>query len=582
MSLNAAREALQAGDATTAGARLDAVALHQRDRHWMELRGIAHALAGEPRAAIDCFEALLRLDPQRADWRINLGCAQLDAGEVEAARATLAQACASAPEQGQGWHNLGLAQMRLGQWAQAAASLQQAAQRLPRVAEIRILAAQCLARSGAPAPAREALASLGEQPELSAEDWQQLGLALTALRETDAALHAYAQVLAQRPGDPAALIAAATLKEQANQPEDAHTLLAQLEPAAAARPAAALVRARLLARAGETQAALEALPPGEIHDAELAVECAFERARLLDRHGDYAGAHAQASAAKAGARLLRPGPEDVFDHLLAQGLKATPEWARPAHGDPDADAADTPIFLIGLPRSGTTLLDLMLDGHPRLQVLSEQPLLDELLAELPQRGGDSPYPAALDDLDAAALRRLQLLYFDAANRRLNGRRPGTRLVDKNPLNLLRLPLIARLFPGAPILYATREHRDTALSCLLNDLGGRGRQGFWSLEESLALLDRLEGFAAEQADLLGLRMHRVRYESLVREPEATLGAVCAYLGLAPDAAMRDTAATARRRGALHTPSYVAVTRAPTDARIGHWRHYADFFPADLRD
>ena len=121
---------------------------------------------------------------------------------------------------------------------------------------------------------------------------------------------------------------------------------------------------------------------------------------------------------------------------------------------------------MGFPRSGTTLLEQVLDAHPLLQSMDEQPFLLKVLDELTVRG--IAYPNELGKLVPQTCDELRAHYWSLA-RKKSGLRPGQRLVDKYPVNMTLLPLIRRLFPQARIILAIRHPCDTLLlSCYLQD------------------------------------------------------------------------------------------------------------------
>lgn len=571
-ALDDAHQLFAQGNLDGAVEALDRVAPADRDLDWHSLKAVTHAIRGEFKAAENILQDQLGQHPDNLALRINLGTVQLDQGHVEAALATFAYATQQHPSAPAAWHNLGIAQLMARNWDAAAESLYSAAKLAPNQVDIRLHAALALARGGHAEPARAALTSLGEAPDLGPNDRLLMGSVLMALRDNSAAQKVFAQVLEAAPGHPEALINTATLKEQANQTEDAARLLEDLPDELRNTPQAALVQSRLHQRSGQHQDALDSLPDHGIQDPDLAVEIMFQRARLLDALGRHGEAYSAAHTANTGARQLRPGPGDTFDTLM--GHTVSPEDVR-SWATPDTARESHPVFVVGLPRSGSTLLDLMLDGHPELQVLGESPCLERLIAAV-ENYAQQPYPTALNHLTEQQVRQLQLQYFECANRTLGGRTPDTRLVDKNPLNVLRLPLIQRIFPGARVIQTSRHTRDAAVSCFLNDLGGRGQQGFWSLTESQNILEGLLAFAANQTATLGIAPFLLQYEELVQSPRDQLETLCAHLGLVFDPAMLETASAASRRGAIGTPSYADVTQPVHTSRIGRARHYAEFF------
>jgi hypothetical protein len=150
---------------------------------------------------------------------------------------------------------------------------------------------------------------------------------------------------------------------------------------------------------------------------------------------------------------------------------------------------------------------------------------------------------------------------------------GRVFLDKAPAATEDLPLIAKLFPDATVLFALRDPRDVVLSCL--------RQNFQMNALTYAFTDlaaAAEAYAANMAlaetyrRVLPLSLHEVRHEALVEEFAGGLAAICERIGLSFDPAMIDAAATARRRTVL-TPSAAQVRAGLNAGGIGRWRAYA---------
>ena len=124
---------------------------------------------------------------------------------------------------------------------------------------------------------------------------------------------------------------------------------------------------------------------------------------------------------------------------------------------------ESPVFIVAYPRSGTTLLEHTLDAHPGLRTMDEQPFIQSALEQL--TGPGVQYPERLAALTHEQLDRARQHYWSLVASRVR-LEPGQRLLDKNPLNILRLPAIRRLFPNSPIVLAIRHPCDVMLSCYM--------------------------------------------------------------------------------------------------------------------
>jgi Flp pilus assembly protein TadD len=241
--------------------------------------------------------------------------------------------------------------------------------------------------------------------------------------------------------------------------------------------------------------------------------------------------------------------------------------AQPGTVQPGADVGSH-VFLLGFPRSGTTLLEVVLDGHPRVASLDEHELLTESIRHFM---GDPRDLTALMQADEAELRPLRKAYW---NRVREGEIEvsGKVFVDKYPMNTLKLPLIARLFPNAKILFACRDPREVVLACFRRRFKmNAATYELLTVPGAAALYDGVMGFAQVLRPAFGARWHVVRYESLVADFNPQLRGICDFLGLEWIEGMDDFAGRARERE-RSTPSTAQLARGLDRSRTVHWEHY----------
>jgi len=176
------------------------------------------------------------------------------------------------------------------------------------------------------------------------------------------------------------------------------------------------------------------------------------------------------------------------------------------------------------------------------------------------------------DLGAAEADRWRARYWQVV--REHGVRPEGRIfVDKAPAGTLNLPVVAKLFPEARILFAVRDPRDVVLSCAMNAFQMNSlTYAFTSLAGSAACYDAAMGLARVYHGLLPLAVREVRYERLVEDFAGELEAICAFIGAPFEAAMTDVGATALGR-AVRTPSAAHVREGVNRRGLARWRAYA---------
>ena len=238
---------------------------------------------------------------------------------------------------------------------------------------------------------------------------------------------------------------------------------------------------------------------------------------------------------------------------------------RPRAADPKAH-----IFLVGFPRSGTTLLENVLAAHPEVVSLEEKNCLERVAARYLESDQGLDRLARISPGEAA---RQRDAYWSMV--RGFGVEPRGRVfIDKFPLSSVQLPVVAKLFPDARVLFARRDPRDVVLSCFRRRFGmNPSMYQLLTLEGAAAYYDAVMRLSGVYRNLLPLPQHLVRYERLVEDFEGTARAACAFIGLEWDQGMADFAAKAQTRG-ITTPSAAQVARGLNREGQGVWRRYAE--------
>lgn len=305
----------------------------------------------------------------------------------------------------------------------------------------------------------------------------------------------------------------------------------------------------------------------------------FMLAKVCDKQGDAAAcmkylrlAHESQMqvAVQLVPELVEPSTNPMNITNYSVGGQTFRDWAPVAA--PVVD--ESPIFVLGFPRSGTTMLEQMLDAHPRMVSMDEQPFVQRVLERMQSFGLE--YPEQLGALDNAQCQSLRDTYWQAVAQVVN-LEPGQRLVDKNPLTMLRLPLLVRLFPNAKIIFVVRHPCDVVFSNYLQCFNAPAYIALCSTLPRLAT-----GYAAamrfwnEHVALLAPQVFEWRYEEVVRDFDAHVERLGAFLELGDTAPLRQFSEHARHKGYIGTPSYAQVVQPVYTSSIGRWRRYREYF------
>jgi tetratricopeptide (TPR) repeat protein len=387
------------------------------------------------------------------------------------------------------------------------------------------------------------------------------------LGRPERALVALEEGLALDPANAPALLALASLLERENQLEALEQLVERTVSLGLPESQTALIRAKLYYRQGNFRAALDAarLAPDATDSGSRAQLIGTIQDRLNDPQGAFEAFVAMNAEAAREVRDPR-GAAARFRRMIAERTRlVNRDWVRGWTRTKVAPKRAAPVFLVGFPRSGTTLLDTFLMGHPDTCVAEEMPMLQTVSEAL----GDYDRLATLKEKEIESLRSL---YFSEADARLPDAK-GRLLIDKLPLAIVHVPLIHRLFPDARFIFAQRHPCDVVLSCFMtrfHPVGGMAN--FLDLEDTARLYDVVLAMWQRCRAVFPLLTHLVRYERLIDDPEIELRPLVAFLGLQWDGRLLDSHGTALERQFIATPSYSQVAEPIYDRAIGRWNRY----------
>ncbi|MCG6871441.1 MAG: tetratricopeptide repeat protein [Gammaproteobacteria bacterium] len=519
--------------------------LHRKPDSAMVQNDCGHVLraVGRFAEAARCFEKATRLDPAFARAHNNLGTVYIETGKPDAAISCFRRAAELAPGEAAYQTDLGLA-------LHAAGRLVDAHRALARAVEL--------------------------DPDSSAR-WVHLGVLLEERRQPELAEKAMRNALQRDPDNVDAIAQLAALLEALNRVEEGAALVEQGLALAPEHPELNLEAARFSRRAGSPGDGIRRLSGFNLRSLPPRVASRFhyELGQLYDRAED--SEHAFAHLLE-GNRLMRESTRlrRVDPQRYAQRVEAVHSFFRDRDPSdwselPPSDAQ--PVFLIGFPRSGTTLCDVILDSHPDVQTLEEKPTMhavEERLAAMP--GG---FPVGIASLSGEDAQQLREVYQSAVAEYAAG--DDRLVVDKLPMRTVQAGLIWRLFPRARFVFAVRHPCDVVLSGFMQDYQlNDAFASFFSLEDAVAMYERVMGLWRLFEERLPLVSHRVRYESLVSDPRAEIGALLEFLDLPWDDQVLSFHDRVRERGLIDTTSYHQVAEPFYQRAAGRWLRYRRFF------
>ncbi len=418
----------------------------------------------------------------------------------------------------------------------------------------------------------EPLMLAAEKAPESPEIYLNLGIALSLDKKAKGSIPYFRKALELNPQFAEAHANLASALEYAGETKDArscaHKAL-ELDPALGM---AHIVCARCDIREGFYQDARESLEKALLCSLDLRMRIStlaelgnvLDKLDLCDDAFDY---FVKSKALRQETAQWKAVDLDVYPNRIRQNFWFNAErvatWPRQAKEAP----RNSPIFFVGFPRSGTTLLEQMLKAHPDLVSKGEHDWLYQLQASIP-----GTFPQNLSSLPETKIDELRDAYWEAAETVHGEIGKDKLLIDKNPINIINLGLVRRLFPDSKILVALRDPRDCVLSCYMQNFRlNPAMAQFYSLENSAKIYCETMKLALHYKEALGLDWYEYRYENLVRKPQETLKGILSFLGVDWDNKVLSYQEVSDERR-VATPSIRDVAKPLFQTAKGRWMRY----------
>lgn len=529
---------------------------HPDELPLLSLAGSACLELQDYEGAINSFQAALAIKPDFAKLHNSLGIAYLRSAQVKQAAESFHNAVRHDPEFAQGWFNLGIAYENRQRLPEAAGYYKKATLLNPVY--------------------HQALTSLAKM--------------LWELRETAQVAEYFEKALAVEGSYLPAHLGLMHFLEQSNQHEKLRDAVSRARTALGPHVMVRLYEGILADIDGEHKEAKTCLEDITIEPTDAWTRYG-ERTRLAyltricDRLNDTAATYRYAQRANNLSRAISDDKgidkakflqfvENRRRYFTTENISQWQQHPRPDRrsrnsGNP---VDNNPVFIVGFPRSGTTLLDTLLRGHPGIQVVEESDAVPAMVNRLSGQSDNSLESlAGLSEQDIVNLRQI---YFKALTRHVKPD-SGDLLIDRFALNTVYAGEIVRIFPQARFLLLLRHPADCVLSCFMQTFYETpANASFFTLEDSAHLYDRVFGLWRQYTDLLQLNVLQVKYEELIADVETTCRNIVDFLGLPWHPGILEHEQTARDRPFIGTASYNQVTRPLYSEATNRWQRYRD--------
>lgn len=524
---------------------------------------------GDYREAERCCRRALQVAPRRGHAHYVLGKSLKALGDAEQAIAHFEQALALKAGGAELYNDLGNALLQAGRPQQALSNYNQALCLRPQYARALFNLGHVRQLLGQPDEAEACYRRVLDLEPGNAQIHYMLAVLLTVGGRLEEALDHYREVLRLEPDNLDAVAGIATVHEKRGEHEAAYDRLRPHLPDTA-NPGIAITYGDLAPRYGRHKEAadfIERVLNGEPAPSRgHACGLHFKLADLYDALGRYE----QAFHHYEQGNRLREAAFDPAAHVAAidtlieayteEGLSQAPRASV---------ASERPVFIVGMPRSGTSLVEQILASHGQVHGAGELYDIERLVLRLPTLPEKHiPEPQRVKTLTVGELDTLAGVYLDHLEA-IADRAP--RVTDKMPYNFLHLGLLSLLFPGARVIHCVRDPLDTCLSCYFQNFI-YGNSHTFDLEQLGLYYRQYERLMAHWKQVVDLPVLDVRYEDLVTDPEAVSRTLVAFCDLPWDPACLRFHENPR---VVNTASYDQVRRPVYTGSVGRWRRYEAF-------
>jgi len=485
--------------------------------------------------------------PRQPDALHIMGLLEKDRGSLEQARRLFQKGLKRAPKHVHLHNSAGLVEKQLGNFARSEGHFRQALKFDPKYFQARY----------------------------------NLGNLFDTQHEYSKAKRLYREVIKQQPEFVEALANLSSILEAEHQLDEAKSFANRALEINPDHYIARLALANIAARGKSFDEVIELLLPlmqaqqlSPVNYAVVAGKCAYAYEKL----GEYETAFTFYQGSNQVLHQLHEPQMQNLDSLYAPGAIRCIDQAIPDFdfSCPFGESA-APVFLIGFPRSGTTLLDQILSSHSHISVLEEKENLIDAYTRFPATDDGL---RELENASDAALNGLRQKYWNNVNREIRTNKSTPVIVDKLPLNAIALLHIFKLFPGAKIITALRDPRDCVFSCYQQRFGmNQAMFQFLDLKTAAAYYDQVMNIVVKIRDAEVFPMHLIRYENVIKNFADEVKSLIGFLELEWEDSLLDYQATAKSRH-ISTPSASQVIQPLYTSSIGKWKHYQEWIGSNF--
>lgn len=237
----------------------------------------------------------------------------------------------------------------------------------------------------------------------------------------------------------------------------------------------------------------------------------------------------------------------------------------------DYSELKNPVFLIGFPRSGTTLLDSILRTHSQINVIEEKPIINDIKDTFFSSNDNDIN--SLKHIDENLITKMQKKYFEGIDKFSDSKLFNKTIVDKFPLNIMEVGFINRIFPKSKFILLLRHPCDVTLSCFITDFKiNEAMSNFYNINDTCYLYNEIFTLWTQYTEQLDIDFHTLQYEEVILNFQPTINKLLKFLDLNWENNLFNFNNQVLKRNKINTPSYNQVIEPLYTNSIARWKKY----------
>lgn len=537
---------------------------HARTLHFY---GVLKHEGGEGKQAVELIGRAVRLDPENAMYHSNLGVALDRIGKREEAVSAYGKALEIQPSFPDAYLNLGASYMSQRRPKDAMACFRKAIELKPDYTDAYYNLGNLLKDFSRLKDAAKCYQKAIEIDSSHQEAKYNLGITLKTLGKLEAAQRCFDDVLIKNPGYNRAIAAQVDVLMRMGKFDEGYRRIKPLIDSGVRDPDTLVAYAQMAGRFDYRKKAIELLEAAiskEISDPQQQRQVLFLLGRLYD---DIDKPDQAFEYYRRGNEMVHQSfnPYAFKKHIDRLMVVYQELWSKPLVTS--AKQSELPVFIVGMPRSGTTLVEQILSSHPQVYGAGELQEMGLMLQEMPALlATNVSYPDCMEQLTQETIEKLSDKYL----RRLRSfSADARRVTDKMPQNFLHLGLIRQLFPAARVIHCIRDPLDTGLSIYFQNFSD-GLGYAFDLQNIGLFYQQYRRIMNFWLSNLGISVFNIRYEELVKNPESIIRRMIQFLGVDWD----DQCLMFHESDRSVVTSSFQQVREPIYSRsVGRWKRYA---------